>query len=331
MKITVLGGGSWGTALAQLLCNNGHEVNLWSHTPAKAEAMQKSRVNPLLPQCSLHERMNITADIACVAGAEMLVFATPSYAMRSTAKLAAPYIADGAVLVTVSKGIEKGTYCRMSEIVRQETEDRFPVVALSGPSHAEEVVLGQPTGCVAACEDKLAAEKVQDAFMNQLFRVYSSPDIVGVELCGAMKNVAALCCGICDGLGCGDNTAALLMTRFMTEMARLGEAVGGTMHTFAGLAGMGDLIVTCTSRHSRNRRAGVLIGSGKPVQEAMDAVGAVVEGYYAAESAKSFADQLGVEMPICDAVYATLYEHADPRERLLELMQRAKREESSWI
>ena len=331
MKITVLGSGGWGTALAQLLADNNHEVTLWSHTPAKAEAMQRSRENPLLPQRKLHESLVVTADISCVDEAEMVVFATPSFAVRSTAALAAPRIREGAVLVTVSKGIEKKTHRRMSEIVQEETGNRFPVVALSGPSHAEEVVMGQPTGCVAACADKDAAEKVQDAFMNNLFRVYSSPDIVGVEICGALKNVVALCCGICDGMGYEDNTKALLMTRSMTEMARLGEALGGKPQTFAGLAGMGDLIVTCTSMHSRNRRAGILIGGGKTVEEAMEAVGAVVEGYYAAESAWAFANDLGIEMPICHAVHAVLYEGADPLEMLRQLMQREKKEESSWI
>lgn len=331
MKITVLGSGAWGTALAQLLADNNHEVTLWGHNPAKAETMQRSRENPLLPQRKLHERLVVTADISCVETAEMVVFATPSFAVRSTAVLAAPYIRAGAVLVTVSKGIEKKTHRRMSEIIAEETGNRFPVVALSGPSHAEEVVMGQPTGCVAACVNKDAAEKVQDAFMNTLFRVYSSPDIVGVEICGALKNVVALCCGICDGMGYEDNTKALLMTRSMTEMARLGEALGGKPQTFAGLAGMGDLIVTCTSMHSRNRRAGIHIGGGKTAQEAMDAVGAVVEGYYAAESAWSLANDMGIEMPICSAVYAVLYEGADPRKMVMELMQREKKEESSWI
>ena len=331
MKITVLGSGSWGTALAQLLCDNDHEVTLWGHTPAKAEAMQQTRVNPALPQRKLHDHLTVTSDISSVESTEMVVFATPSFAMHGTAALAASHIKDGAVLVTVSKGIEKKTHRRMSEIIREETGDRFPVVALSGPSHAEEVVMGQPTGCVAACEDKAAAEKVQDAFMNKLFRVYSSPDIVGVEICGALKNVVALCCGICDGMGYEDNTKALLMTRSMTEMARLGEALGGTHQTFAGLAGMGDLIVTCTSMHSRNRRAGIHIGEGKTVQEAMDAVGAVVEGYYATDSAWTLAQDMGIEMPICSAVYAVLYESADPRKMLMELMQRDKKEESSWL
>ncbi len=331
MKTVVLGSGGWGTALALLLTDNGHDVTLWSHTPAKAEAMRESRKNPLLPQRELSEALKIVSDPACIREAELVVFATPSFAVRSTAKLAAEHLAPGAVLVTVSKGVEKGTHRRMSEIIREETGDRFPVVALSGPSHAEEVAVGQPTGCVAACADKAAAEKVQDAFMNRTFRVYTSPDIVGVEICGAMKNVVALCCGICDGMGYADNTRALLMTRSMTEMARLGEALGGTNLTFAGLAGMGDLIVTCTSMHSRNRRAGILIGKGRSAEEAMREVGAVVEGYYAAESVWSLASDLGVEMPICSAVHAVLYEGADPNGMVGMLMTRAKKHETSWI
>lgn len=331
MRITVLGSGGWGTALAQLLCDNAHEVTLWSHTPAKAEQMRRERLNPLLPQRPLHERLQITAEIDAVASAELVVFATPSFAVRSTAALAAPHLAAGTVLVTVSKGIEKETHRRMSEVIGEETGSRFPVVALSGPSHAEEVVLGQPTGCVAACADKAAAETVQAAFMNARFRVYTSPDIVGAEICGAMKNVVALCCGICDGMGYGDNTKALLMTRSMTEMARLGEALGGKPQTFAGLTGMGDLIVTCTSMHSRNRRAGILIGSGKTAQEAMEEIGAVVEGVYAAQSAHSLAKTLGIEMPICSAVHEVLYENADPREMVGKLMGRERKEESSWL
>ncbi|MGM9618575.1 MAG: NAD(P)H-dependent glycerol-3-phosphate dehydrogenase [Oscillospiraceae bacterium] len=331
MKITVLGSGGWGTALALLLIDNGHEVTLWSHSAAKAEEMRRSRRNPLLPERALSEALAVTGDIACAAGAELVVFATPSFAVRATARLAAPYLAEGTLLVTVSKGIEKETHLRMSQIIAEETGGRFPIVALSGPSHAEEVARGLPTGCVAACADRVAAERVQDAFMSSRFRVYTSPDIVGVEICGAMKNVVALCCGISDGMGYEDNTKALIMTRAMSEMARLGEALGGTTLTFAGLAGMGDMIVTCTSMHSRNRRAGILIGGGKSVQAAMTEIGAVVEGYYAAESACSLARRLGLEMPICQAVYAVLYQGADPREMVGALMNREKKQETSWI
>ena len=331
MKITVLGSGGWGTALAQLLSDNNHEVTLWSHTPAKAEAMQRSRENPLLPQRKLHDRLVVTSDISCVDTAELVVFATPSFAVRSTAALAAPHIRESAVLVTVSKGIEKKTHRRMSEIIAEETADRFPVVALSGPSHAEEVVMGLPTGCVAACEDKAAAEKVQDAFMNNLFRVYSSPDIVGVELCGALKNVVALCCGICDGMGYGDNTKALLMTRGLSEIARLGVALGAKKETFTGLSGVGDLIVTCCSMHSRNRRCGILIGQGVPPEDAKKQIGMVVEGITTAEAAYALAQQIGIEMPITECIYKVIHGEMDARDAVSLLMERDKKNEMQII
>lgn len=331
MKATVLGSGAWGTALALLLCDNGHDVTLWGHSPSKMAAMADSRENPLLPERRLSDALKLTGELSCLNGAELVVFATPSFAVRETARRAAPYLTEGTLLVTVAKGIEPETYRRMSEIIREETGDRFPVAALSGPSHAEEVAVGQPTGCVAASADKAAAEAVQDAFMSRSFRVYTSPDIVGVEICGAMKNVVALCCGICDGMGYADNTKALLMTRAMTEMARLGEALGGTSLTFAGLAGMGDLIVTCTYMHSRNRRAGILIGRGLSAEKAMEEVGAVVEGYYATASAWALAKRLGIEMPICNAVHAVLYEGADPHSMVGALMTRDKKHETSWI
>lgn len=331
MDITVLGSGGWGTALALHLCDNGHTVTLWSHDPAKAEQMQSSRYNPLLPQRTLDDRLFVTADTSCVAESALVVFASPSFAVRNTARAAAPYLKTGTILVSVSKGIEKGSHLRMSELIREEIGEKCPVAVLSGPSHAEEVAMGLPTGCVAACADRSVAEQVQDVFMSSRFRVYTSPDITGVEICGAMKNVIALCCGISDGMGYEDNTKALLMTRAMNEMARLGEALGGTTLTFAGLAGMGDLIVTCTSMHSRNRRAGILIGQGRGVREAMDEIGAVVEGYYAAESARELGQRLGVEMPICEAVYRVLYCGADPRTMVNALMTRDRREETSWI
>ena len=234
-------------------------------------------------------------------------------------------------MVSVAKGIEKDTAKRLTEIIEEEIAGKCPVVALSGPSHAEEVGRKVPTGCVAASKDMKAAEKVQDVFMNPRFRVYTNTDVTGVELGAALKNVLALCCGISDGMGLGDNTKALLMTRGMTEMARLGVAMGGHKETFAGLSGMGDLIVTCTSMHSRNR--GILIGQGKPVEEAIKEVGATVEGYFAALSAHQLAKKMGVEMPICASAYAVLYE-GQPVELVVEqLMTRSKRREvdESWI
>jgi glycerol-3-phosphate dehydrogenase (NAD(P)+) len=255
----------------------------------------------------------------------LVVIVPPSFAVRSTTQKIAPYLRKDAVLVSATKGIESETGKRMSEIVAEETGKK--VVVLSGPSHAEEVSRKVPTGVVAACEDRLLAELVQEVFMNDRFRVYTSSDPVGVELGAAMKNVIALCAGVCDGLGYGDNTKALLMTRGLTEVARLGMKLGSRNDTFAGLTGIGDLIVTCTSMHSRNRRAGILIGSGMSPQEAMKEVGAVVEGYYAAKSVKLLADKMGVDMPITQAAYSVLYEGAPVGSALTGLMTRKKGKE----
>ena len=276
--------------------------------------------------------MKISGDLDCLKGAELVISAPPSFAVRETGKKIASYLTPETVLVSVSKGIERDTNLRMSQILTEVTGDTCKVVALSGPSHAEEVGVRQPTGCVSACRDLQAARMVQDAFMNDYFRVYTSEDIVGVELSGAMKNVVALACGVCDGMGYQDNTKALLMTRAMAELTRLGEKLGGTRQTFGGLAGMGDLIVTCTSMHSRNRRAGILIGQGKSAQEAMKEIGAVVEGYYAAANARTLAQKAGVEMPIAQAAYEVLYEGRDPKLVVTDLMGRAKRSEhdESW-
>jgi glycerol-3-phosphate dehydrogenase (NAD(P)+) len=252
--------------------------------------------------------------------------------MRSVCRGVAPFLDEDAVVVSVTKGIEDGTCKRMSEIVAEETGRN--VVVLSGPSHAEEVSKDVPTGCLAACADMELARFVQDAFMSDVFRIYTSPDPVGAELGAALKNVIALCAGICDGLGYGDNTKAMLMTRGLTEIARLGVAMGANKDTFAGLTGVGDLIVTCTSMHSRNRRAGILIGQGKDVQTAMKEVGAVVEGYYAAKSAWALAQKMGVEMPITEAAYKVLYENMSARDCTRELLMRSRKAESEdagWL
>lgn len=327
MKAAVLGSGGWGTALAMVLCDNGHDVTLWSHSPEKAALLAEQRENPLLKGVRLPEKLKITSDISVVSDADLVVSASPSFAVRDTMGKAAPFLRPEAVLVSVSKGIERDTNLRMSQIVREATGDKCKVVALSGPSHAEEVSIKLPTGCVSACEDEAAARFVQDAFMNDYFRIYTSPDIVGVELAGALKNVVALSCGACDGMGYQDNTKALLMTRAMAEIARLGEKLGGDRQTFGGLAGMGDLIVTCTSMHSRNRRYGILIGQGKSVPEALEEIGAVVEGYYAAANARSLAQKAGVEMPISQAAYEVLYNGRDVHAVIADLMSRAKRSE----
>ena len=245
--------------------------------------------------------------------------------MRSTAAKLREYLEPDTVIVSVTKGIEADTGCTMSQIIEQETGAR--VAVLSGPSHAEEVGRRIPTGVVAASRDQKVAELVQDTFMCDRFRVYTSPDVIGIELGAALKNVIALCAGCCDGLGLGDNTKALLMTRGLTEMARLGIAMGGRRETFAGLAGVGDLIVTCTSMHSRNRRAGILIGQGMDIQAAMKQVGAVVEGYYATKSAWQLAKKAGIEMPIVNVSYAVLYEGQSIHTVAEQLMLRAKRQE----
>lgn len=333
MKTAVIGSGAWGTALASLLCKNGHDTTLWCRTPEKAAQMQETHINPRLSQVTLPEKLKFSGDPACAAGCSMVVIACPSFPIRTVCRAVAPYIPRDAVVVSVTKGIEEGTLLRMSQVVSQETGHET-VVALSGPCHAEEVAIGLPTGCLAACEDKASAEFVQDAFMSDTFRVYTSPDIVGAELGGALKNVIALCAGVTTGLGFGDNTKAMLMTRGLTEMARLGVSLGAHKDTLAGLSGIGDLIVTCTSLHSRNNRAGMLIGSGKTPQEAMAEVGAVVEGYYATKSAWELCQKQQVDMPIIHAAYQVLYENADARKTVAALLTRQRRAESEdagWI
>ena len=325
MKIAVIGSGGWGTALSNLLAQNGHAVTLWSFLPAESENLRATGENPLLPGVSIRPEIAFTSEIACVADAELAVVATPSFAVRKTAESMKPHLRRETPLVSVTKGIEAGTSLRMTEILREVTGN--PVAALSGPSHAEEVGRGVPTGCVAASQEQWLAELVQDTFMNERFRVYSTDDVMGVELGAALKNVIALCAGISDGMGCGDNTKALLMTRGLTELARLGLVMGGRKETFAGLTGVGDLIVTCTSMHSRNRRAGILIGQGKSTEEAMKEVGAVVEGYYAAQSAYELSRKMQVKMPITREAYAVLYEGKDPREALSCLMTRTRQRE----
>lgn len=332
MRITMLGSGAWGTALANLLCENGHQVTLWNRSEDRITEMARTRYNPRLKDIALHKDMLFSADASCVQNCEMVVFATPSFAIRKTAALVRPYLRKDAILVSVTKGIEPETGYRMTQIIEQETASM--AAALSGPSHAEEVSRNIPTGCVAACADMNVAERIQDAFMNDNFRVYASTDVIGVELSAALKNVIALSAGISDGLGLGDNSKALLVTRGLTELARLGIALGGRQETFAGLAGVGDMIVTCTSMHSRNRRAGVLIGQGVPVDQAMEQVGAVVEGYFAARSAYQLAQKVGADMPIVREAYAVLYENKPASETIRSLMGRDKKpefEDAGWI
>lgn len=333
MKIAVMGSGGWGTALAMVLLENGHDVTLWSYTQEESAVLREKRENPMLKGVPLPEKLHLTWDAGCVRDCGIVVLATPSFAVRTTARSIAPLLDPGAVLVSVSKGIEKDTSLTLTAAIAEEVGEGHPIVALSGPSHAEEVGRHVPTVVVSASRDRAAAEQVQDLFMNERFRVYASDDVVGVELGATLKNVIALCAGICDGMGFGDNTKAALMTRGLTEIARLGVAMGGRRETFAGLSGVGDLIVTCTSMHSRNRRCGILIGQGTPTRQAVQEIGAVVEGYYAAATAKALAEKAQVEMPITEAAYQVLYQGKDPHAVIHELMTRDRKHEleDSWV
>lgn len=332
MNTAVIGSGAWGTALAVRLWKNGHGVVLWSHDQKKAEQMRSTHRNPRLPDIALPEAITHSSDNGCVKGCKLVVIVCPSFSMRTVCRGIAPYLDEDAVVVCATKGIEDETLLRMSQVIAQETGKE--AVVLTGPSHAEEVAREIPTGCLAACADKAAAEFVQDAFMADAFRVYISPDVVGAEIGGALKNVIALCAGVTDGLGYGDNTKAMLMTRGLTEIARLGVSLGASKDTFAGLAGIGDLIVTCTSMHSRNHRAGILIGQGRTPDEAMEQVGAVVEGRYAAKSAWALCQKQGVCMPILHAAYSVLYEGENAAGVVRTLLHRSKKAESEdagWI
>ena len=326
MRAAVVGAGAWGTALATVLANNGHETTLWCHREERAQEIRESGCNPRLPGVTLPKEITVTADPQCVKGCALVVIASPSSPIRSVCRAVAPYLEPDAVMVSVTKGIEPGSLLRMSQVVKEECNR--PVVALTGPCHAEEVATQSPTGCLSACEDRALAELVQDAFINENFRVYTSPDAVGAELGGALKNIIALAAGVLDGMNCGDNCKAMLMTRGLTEIARLGVSLGAQKDTLAGLSGIGDLIVTCTSMHSRNRRAGILIGQGETPEQAMKEVGAVVEGYYATKSAYELGRRQKIDMPIVNAAYQVLYENADVRKIIQELLLRQRKPES---
>jgi glycerol-3-phosphate dehydrogenase (NAD(P)+) len=333
MKISVLGSGGWGTALALLLLENGNEVTMWSYRQQECDTLRENRENPMLKGVPLPEKLELTADMSCVKDSDVVLLATPSFAVRSTAAQLKELVKPGTILVSVGKGFEKGTGLRLSEVIASEVGDSCPVVVLCGPTHAEEVGRGIPSAIVAASTNKNAAEQIQDLFMSPRFRVYTSSDVVGCEIGAALKNVIALCAGVIDGMGYGDNTRAMLMTRGLTEMARLGLAMGGDQRTFAGLTGVGDLIVTCTSVHSRNHRAGVLIGQGVEPQEAVKQIGAVVEGYYAAETGMELSRKYHVELPITQAAYEVLYEGKRVQYMFNNLMTRKKTHEveDAWV
>lgn len=332
MKIAVLGAGTWGSALARLLAKNGHTVTLWSKFPEELDGIKKTHRHPHLGDAEMPATICFTADFEkAVCEKELVVFAVPSPYVRTTTEEAAPFLSADQILVDVAKGIEKDTGLTLTGVIqdvltKKRPQEHFALVALSGPTHAEEVAKDLPSAIVSASLDECAAKSVQDAFMNEQFRVYTNRDIHGVELCGALKNIIALAAGISDGLGFGDNAKAAIITRGMAEMTRLGLALGCAPETFAGLAGYGDLIVTATSVHSRNHQCGELIGKGLSPEEAVREVGQVVEGMNALPAARSLASRYGVEMPLADAVYDVLC-GADVRSTVFSLMTREKKTE----
>lgn len=329
-KIGVLGAGTWGMALARMLSNSGHGVTVWSALEQEVDEFSVTRRHPNLPGMVIPDAIVFTKDIAQVCtDMDILLFAVPSVFVRGTAKKAAPYIADGQIIVDVAKGIEADTLFTMTQIIEDELKNpTVKLVALSGPTHAEEVAKDLPTTIVSACSDQKAARLVQEVFSNSCMRVYTNDDVMGVELCGAMKNIMALGSGIALGLGYGDNTKAALITRGMAEIARLGMAMGCNPQTFYGLAGMGDLIVTATSVHSRNNRCGMLLGQGVAPDEAVRQVGMVVEGIHALAAAMRLMERYNVEMPIVKAVNAVVNERADARKEVMALMHREQRPET---
>lgn len=325
MNIGVLGAGSWGIALTKLLSGNGHMVTVWSIDKEEIAMLNEHREHlSKLPGVKISDNVTFTTDVEETCNdKQMLVMVVPSPFIRSTAKTIAPYITKDQIIVNVSKGIEESTLMTLTEVISDEIKDAN-VAVLSGPSHAEEVGKGMPTTVVAGASTKEIAELVQDTFMSDYFRVYTSPDVTGIELGGALKNVIALAAGIADGLGCGDNAKAAIITRGIAEISRLGCALGGSESTFAGLSGIGDLIVTCASKHSRNRNAGFLMGQGKTYKEALEEVKMVVEGVYSAKAALKLSQKLNIEMPIVEMVNKILFEDLSAKEAMVILLTRMK-------
>lgn len=331
-KAGVIGAGSWGTALTVLLNKNGHDVTVWSIDPKEIDMLSSEREHKSkLPGVKIPENVLFTTDLeTALKGKDFLVMAVPSAFTRETAKKMTSYVEKDQIIVDVAKGIEEGTLMTLSQQIHEEIP-QADVAVLSGPSHAEEVGRGLPTVVVIGSKRKETALYLQQMFMNKVFRVYTSPDVLGIELGGALKNVIALAAGIADGLGYGDNTKAALITRGVVEISKLGVAMGGAKESFSGLTGMGDLIVTCASIHSRNRRAGVLIGQGKTMQEAMDEVKMVVEGVYSTKAAVELGKKYDISMPIVNAVNDVLFNGKDPRTAVNELMMREGKAEHSAL
>ena len=335
MNIGVLGAGTWGMALARMLANDSYNVTVWSALEREIDELSQSRRHKNLPGMVIPDSIVFTKDIAEVCkDKDILLFAVPSVYVRNTVRSARKFIPDGQIVVDVAKGIEAETLFTMSQVIADELNDgehkNVKIVALSGPTHAEEVAQDLPTTIVSACSDMSAAKKVQDVFMNTCMRVYTNDDVLGIELCGALKNIIALASGISAGLGYGDNAKAAIITRGMAEMTRLGKKMGAKQETFAGLAGIGDLIVTATSMHSRNNRCGMLIGQGKKPEDAVKEVGMVVEGINALPAAMKLMKKYNVEMPISEMVNAVVKQGADPREAVAGLMGRDKKNEMNY-
>lgn len=333
-NIGVIGAGSWGIALSVLLSKNGHDVKVWSVIEEEIKMLNEYHEHKdKLPGVILSDKITFTTDLnEAIEGKDLLVMAVPSPFVRKTAADMKPFVSDGQIIVNVAKGIEEATLMTLSQIIEEEVP-QAEVTVLSGPSHAEEVGRGIPTTIVVGSKSKETAEFIQNIFMSEVFRVYISPDVLGIELGAALKNVVALAAGIADGLGYGDNTKAALITRGITEIARLGMAMGGKFETFCGLSGIGDLIVTCASMHSRNRRAGILLGQGKTMDEAMAEVKMVVEGVYSAKAALGLSKKYGVQLPIIEQVNKVLFENKPASETMKDLMTRDKKSEStdnSW-
>lgn len=334
-KVSVVGAGSWGTALAIGLGKKQYPVFLWARHKEAVEAINVDRENSrYLKGCKIPDSVKATQDLQeALRNSHMVVIAVPSHAVREVSRQCSPYIKPGMYIVNTAKGFELETLKYMSTVIEEETipQVRDNIVVLSGPSHAEEVGLGMPTTVVVSSKKRSSAEHIQDIFMSDTFRVYTNPDITGVQLAGALKNVIALATGISDGLGFGDNTKAALMTRGIAEITRLGIRMGADVMTFAGLAGIGDLIVTCTSMHSRNRRAGIQLGKGKKLQEVLEGMGMVVEGVRTARAAHMLSRKYRVEMPITEHVYKVLFEGLDGRQAVKDLMVREKKNEMKEV
>lgn len=333
-RIGILGSGTWGTALANLLISVGHEVTLWSKFESELEYIALNHAHKNLPGVVVSDQIKLTSNLVeAINGQDVIVMAVPSPFVRQTASLIKDYVQDGQIIVTVAKGVEKGTLMTTSEIIHDVLKEKdLPVVALSGPTHAEEVAIGLPTLIVSACEDIKYAEQIQDIFYSsKCLRVYTNEDIKGVEICGALKNIIAIAAGMSDGLGYGDNAKAALITRGLREITKIGLAMGANINTFSGLTGIGDIVVTATSVHSRNHKAGYLLGQGYSLEETLEKVGMVVEGLNSLEAAIELEKKHGLNLPIIDTVSAIISGKTSVKGAVPALFGRSKKDETSFI